>query len=113
MSTHAELASLLLKDAAIFFRSIAEQNPTAQKQMNDNAAIYEQVSALIGNDPKGILNGKTHANMAASLLNDAAGFFRKLGEKNEPLKDQMEHNALVFEQMGIQVSQNPLGVMKD
>ena len=37
-----------------------------------------------------------HAELASKLLVDAAGFFRTLGDQNEPLKEQMEENASVF-----------------
>ena len=41
----------------------------------------------------------SHAEVAAKLLRDAAGFFRNIGEQNEPLKDQMNENADVFEHL--------------
>jgi len=40
----------------------------------------------------------THAELSAKLLVDAATFFKTLGEQNEPLKEQMDENADVFEQ---------------
>ena len=51
--THAELAVRLLRDAAGFFRNVAEQNPSMAGQMRDNADVYEQVAALLGDDPDG------------------------------------------------------------
>jgi hypothetical protein len=56
MATHADLAAKLLKDAAIFFRSIGDQNPEMKEQMDDNADVYEQVADLLINDPTGELN---------------------------------------------------------
>lgn len=51
----------------------------------------------------------THAEVAAKLLRDAAGFFRNIGDQNAPLKDQMYENADVFEQVALLVEAEPLG----
>lgn len=109
MPTHAELSSKLLGDAADFFRNLGEQNEALNDQMQENAKIFDQMSQLIGNDPKGDINGTPHAEMTGKLLKDAAGFFRTLAEQNEPIKEQMEENAKVYEQMGELVNQNPEG----
>ena len=47
MATHADLAAKLLRDAAIFFRNVGEQNQPLKEQMDDNADVYEQVAALL------------------------------------------------------------------
>lgn len=52
----AELASRLLKDAAGFFRTLAEQNEPIREQMTENANVYEQIGDLVFNDPLGILD---------------------------------------------------------
>ncbi len=54
-STHAELAVLLLRDAAGFFRNVGEQNPALRLQMNDNAVVYERVASLLEHDPTGAI----------------------------------------------------------
>ncbi len=51
----------------------------------------------------------TYADLSSKLLIDAAAFFRTLAEQNEPIKEQMEENANVFEQMASLVAQNPTG----
>jgi len=51
----------------------------------------------------------THANLAAKLLRDASTFFRNVGEQNEPLKDQMNDNADVYEQVADLLEQDPNG----
>lgn len=51
--THSELAVRLLRDAAGFFRNVAEQNPDMAEQMRDNADVYEQVASLLSDDPDG------------------------------------------------------------
>ncbi|MFP4098316.1 MAG: hypothetical protein ACLFP8_06215 [Alphaproteobacteria bacterium] len=111
MPTHAELASKLLVDAATFFRTLAEQNEELKEQMNENATVFEQMSDLIVNEPQGRLEDTSHAELAGRLLTDAAGFFRALAEQNEPIRDQMNENANVFEQLGQLVVQDPLGVL--
>ena len=50
----------------------------------------------------------THAELSAKLLVDAATFFKTLGEQNEPLKEQMEENADVFEQLATLLGQDPM-----
>lgn len=55
----------------------------------------------------------THAQLAARLLRDAAAFFRTLGTENPPLKEQMEENANVFEQVADLVEFNPNAELRD
>jgi len=56
MATHADLAAKLLRDAAIFFRNVGDQNEPLKEQMNDNADVYEQVAELLEKDPTGELD---------------------------------------------------------
>lgn len=56
MTRYADLSAKLLRDAATFFRNVGAQNPELADQMNDNAAVYEQVSDLIEMDPMGALD---------------------------------------------------------
>lgn len=53
MTTHAELAARLLRDAASFFRTVGEQNEVISEQMNENATVFEQVATLVEQDPTG------------------------------------------------------------
>lgn len=55
----------------------------------------------------------THAQLAAKLLRDAAAFFKNVGEQNDPLKEQMDENATVFEQVADLVENDPTGVLQD
>lgn len=55
MLTHAQLAAKLLKDAAVFFRTIGDQNPPLKIQMDENANVFEQVADLVEQDPTGII----------------------------------------------------------
>lgn len=56
MATYAQLGAKLLRDAATFFRNVGAQNQPLAEQMNDNAAVYEQVADLLEQDPNGILD---------------------------------------------------------
>lgn len=111
MPTHAELTSKLLNDAATFFRTLARQNKAIEKQMTDNADVFQKLSFLVVNDPWGKLDGTSHAELAGRLLKDAANFFRTLAEQNEPIRDQMNENANVYDRLGELVTRDPLGVM--
>jgi hypothetical protein len=53
--THAQLAAQLLRDAANFFRHLAQENPTLQEQMQDNAEIYDEVAGLVEKNPNDII----------------------------------------------------------
>lgn len=53
MPTNNELAAKMLRDASMFFRQVGEQNPPVADQMNQNAAVYEQVAQLVESDPTG------------------------------------------------------------
>lgn len=53
MPSHSELAAKLLRDAAAFFKTIAEQNPPLKEQMAENADVFEQVADLVETDPSG------------------------------------------------------------
>lgn len=49
----------------------------------------------------------TNAEIAAKLLRDAAEFFRHVGEQNDPIKPQMDHNARAFEVVADLVEERP------
>lgn len=49
--THAQLAAQLLRDAANFFKTVAEQNPLLTEAMTENASVFEDVADLVENDP--------------------------------------------------------------
>ncbi|TIX51744.1 hypothetical protein E5222_04660 [Alteraurantiacibacter aquimixticola] len=51
----------------------------------------------------------THADLAAKLLQDAAGFFRDVGQQNPGVSEQMNQNAEMFEQVAQLVASDPMG----
>lgn len=55
----------------------------------------------------------SHAELAAKLLRDAAAFFKTISEQNPPLKDQMDENADVFEQVADLVEKDPMGIIEE
>lgn len=55
MPSHSELAARLLRDAATFFKTLAEQNEPLKEQMTENATVFEQVADLVEKDPTGEL----------------------------------------------------------
>lgn len=54
----------------------------------------------------------TYAQLGAKLLRDAAVFFRNVGAQNEPLQEQMNDNASVYEQVADLLEQNPTGALE-
>jgi len=56
---------------------------------------------------------KNNAMIAAQLLRDAAAFFRRLGEQNPPLAEQMSENAAIFEDVAHLVETDPLGEIQE
>ena len=54
-----------------------------------------------------------HNELAAKLLRDASAFFKTIAEQNPPLKDQMDENADVFEQVADLVETDPTGVIDE
>ena len=55
MPSHAEVAAKLLRDAAGFFQTVGEQNPSLKSQMDENANVFTQVAGLVESDPNGEL----------------------------------------------------------
>lgn len=51
----------------------------------------------------------THIDMGVQLLREAAVFFRKLGEGNPSLKEQMDNNAGVYEDVANLLENDPNG----
>lgn len=53
MTTYADLGAQLLRDAAAFFRTIAEQNEPLREQMNANAEVFDEVAHFLETNPTG------------------------------------------------------------
>ncbi len=55
----------------------------------------------------------THAQLAAKLLRNTAGFFRALGEQNATIRQDMETNARTCDAVADLVETDPTGVISD
>lgn len=51
MATNAQIAAKLLRDAAEFFRSVGEQNPEMNADLEQNARRYELVAGWVESSP--------------------------------------------------------------
>lgn len=51
----------------------------------------------------------TYADLGAQLLRDSAAFFRTIAEQNESLREQMNANAEVFDEVANLLETNPTG----
>lgn len=60
MPTHAQLAAQLLRDAAAFFETIAEQNEQLRDQMMENSAVFKEVGHLVETNPMGEIEAHAH-----------------------------------------------------
>lgn len=57
MTTHAQLAARLLREAAKFYRSLGEDNAEVGQRMHEFGSLYEQVADLVERDPQSVLAG--------------------------------------------------------
>ena len=55
MTTHADLAAKLLREAAIMFRAMSGSNEELAQRLDEFAALYEQVADLVEADPLAVL----------------------------------------------------------
>jgi hypothetical protein len=51
----------------------------------------------------------THAQVAGRLLRDAAKFFRNVAAQNEHLREQLNDNARVYDEVAQLVEADPMG----
>ncbi|MCK6418296.1 MAG: hypothetical protein L6Q57_05075, partial [Alphaproteobacteria bacterium] len=87
------------------------ENAAMKSQMQNNAQVFRQMADVLAAQPEGSVEGSSFGQLAGRLLQDAATFFRALAEENEHVREQMQQNADIFEQLGKLVSVNPLGVL--
>src|ERR1041385_2476074 len=53
----------------------------------------------------------TYAELAVKLLHDAATFFRRVGEQNEEIREAMNDNASVYDDVADRLEEDPLGTI--
>jgi len=114
--SHAELAAQLLRDAAAFFGTVAEQNPSLGRQLTENASIFNQISELVVKDPAARIGDgdkpPAAAELAVKLLRDGSSFFESMAVENPPLRAQMAENSDVFNQVADLLEQEPEGIIE-
>ena len=57
MTTHAQLAADMLRNAAKFFRNVGSTNKKLKDQMEISANTYDKVAKLVEEDPTGVMPG--------------------------------------------------------
>ena len=125
--THGELAGRLLKDAADFFDTLAEQNEPLQEQMRENSDVFRQLAELVEKDPLGYIGGapgpqqqrepapeptKTIA-YASQLLHYGSGIFSKLAEAGTGEAQEMADNATFLRQVADLLGEGPMDLIGD
>lgn len=53
MATNADVAAMLLREAAGIFRTIAGGDPEADQRKEEFASVYERAAELLEKDPTG------------------------------------------------------------
>ena len=56
MTTNAELAAKLLREAATMFRSLGAPDPDLAQRLDEFAGVYEQVADLVEQNPRALSN---------------------------------------------------------
>ena len=57
MTTNAQLAARLLREAAEIYRTLGANDSEAQQQMNDFGTLYDRVADMVELDPEGVVEG--------------------------------------------------------
>lgn len=55
MTKHSELAANLLRDAAVFYRQIADTNPSVASSLRESAETFDAAATLVESDPNGVV----------------------------------------------------------
>ncbi len=55
MTTNAELAAKLLREAATIFRTLGAPDPELGGRLDEFASVYDQVADLVEQNPSGVL----------------------------------------------------------
>jgi hypothetical protein len=57
MTTNAQLAARLLREAAEIYRTLGANDSEARQQMNDFGILYDRVADMVELDPEGMVEG--------------------------------------------------------
>lgn len=55
MTTNAQVAAQLLREAAEFYRTLGGSSPELKDRMDEFGTLYEEVAVLLDDDPQGVL----------------------------------------------------------
>lgn len=107
------LASQLLRDAAGFFESVAEQNPDLAEMMRDNAEVYRQVADALDADPTAQIDAQgldpmpTVTDLAVRLLSDAGEFFENVFQQNPITGENLTETAEAYRALAELMAEDP------
>lgn len=107
------LASQLLRDAAGFFESVAEQNPDLAEMMRDNAEVYRQVADALDADPTAQIDAQgldpmpTVTDLAVRLLSDAGEFFENVFQQNPTTGENLTETAEAYRALAELMAEDP------
>ena len=107
------LASQLLRDAAGFFDTVADENPNLDAMMRDNAGVYRTVAGALDADPTAEIEVQTMlepvavVDLAIRLLRDAGAFFESVAEQNPDTGDGLPETAEAYEMLADLLDDNP------
>ncbi len=57
MTTNAQLAARLLREAAEIYRTLGGDDSEVKQQMDDFGTLYERVADMVELDPGGVVEG--------------------------------------------------------
>lgn len=57
MTTNAQLAARLLREAAEIYRTLGGDDSEVKQQMDDFGTLYERVADMVELDPAGVVEG--------------------------------------------------------
>jgi hypothetical protein len=57
MTTNAQLAARLLREAAGIYRTLGGDDTEVRQQMDDFGTLYERVADMVELDPEGVVEG--------------------------------------------------------
>ena len=107
------LASQLLRSAADFFVNVAEQNPSLDQMMRDNAGVYHQVADALDADPSATIDVQdlvpvpTVCDLAVRLLSEAGEFFENVFDQNPVTGEDLPATAEAYRALAELMATDP------
>lgn len=107
------LASQLLREAATFFDTVADENPNLAEMMRDNAGVYRHVADALDTDPGAEIDVRTLlepvpvVDLAIRLLRDAASFFESVADQNPDTGEGLPDTAEAYQMLADLLDDDP------